>query len=70
LRADINLIDYPHLGFEAPYMAYDLPAGGKRLLQKAQGYLATLVAGQPIFEQGQATGVLPGALVRSRAATG
>ena len=67
LRADINLIDYPHLKFEAPYMAYDLPAGGKRLLQKASGYIATLVAGQPIFEGGQATGMLPGALVRSRA---
>ena len=63
-KADINLIDYPGLAFEAPYMAYDLPAGGKRLLQKARGYIATLVAGQPIFEQGQPTGALPGQLVR------
>jgi N-acyl-D-aspartate/D-glutamate deacylase len=63
-KADINVIDYPGLAFEAPYMAYDLPAGGKRLLQKARGYIATLVAGQPIYEQGQATGALPGQLVR------
>ena len=63
-KADINLIDYPGLAFEAPYRAYDLPAGGKRLLQQARGYIATLVAGQPIYEQGQATGALPGQLVR------
>ena len=49
-------------------MAYDLPAGGKRLLQKASGYLATLVSGQPVFEHGEATGALPGALLRSRPA--
>jgi N-acyl-D-aspartate/D-glutamate deacylase len=49
-------------------MAYDLPAGGKRLLQKARGYVATLVAGQPIYENGEPTGALPGALVRGRAA--
>jgi N-acyl-D-aspartate/D-glutamate deacylase len=64
MKADVNLIDYDRLAFEAPYMAYDLPAGGKRLLQKARGYLATIVSGQPVFENGQATGALPGALVR------
>ncbi len=63
-KADINLIDYARLSCDAPYMAYDLPAGGKRLLQKARGYLATLVAGLPIYEDGQATGVLPGRLLR------
>ncbi|MBL0148432.1 MAG: amidohydrolase family protein [Ideonella sp.] len=68
LKADINIIDYPHLSCDAPYMAYDLPAGGKRLLQKARGYIATLVAGQPIYEHGEPTGALPGALVRGRAA--
>ena len=67
LRADLNLIDYPRLHCEAPTMAYDLPAGGKRLLQRAGGYLATIVSGQPIFQHGEATGALPGALVRSRA---
>jgi N-acyl-D-aspartate/D-glutamate deacylase len=68
LKADINIIDYAHLSCDAPYMAYDLPAGGKRLLQKARGYVATLVAGQPIYENGEPTGALPGALVRGRAA--
>jgi N-acyl-D-aspartate/D-glutamate deacylase len=66
LKADVNIIDYERLAFEAPYMAYDLPAGGKRLLQKARGYRATLVAGQPVFIDGEATGALPGALVRGR----
>ncbi len=63
-KADINLIDYARLSCDAPYMAYDLPAGGKRLLQKARGYLATLVAGQTIYENGEATGALPGRLLR------
>ena len=67
LKADINLIDYARLSCDAPYMAYDLPAGGKRLLQKARGYIATIVAGQPIYEQGEPTGALPGALVRGKA---
>ena len=66
LKADINIIDYPGLSCDAPYMAYDLPTGGKRLLQRARGYVATLVAGQAIYEQGQPTGALPGALVRGR----
>ena len=65
-KADVNIIDYEQLACEAPYMAYDLPAGGKRLLQKARGYLATLVAGQPIYEGGELTGALPGALIRGR----
>jgi N-acyl-D-amino-acid deacylase len=68
MKADVNVIDYQQLRSDAPYMAYDLPAGGKRLLQKAQGYVATLVAGQPIFEGGSATGALPGRLVRGAAA--
>ena len=63
-KADVNIIDYERLACEAPYMAYDLPAGGKRLLQKARGYLATLVAGLPIYEGGELTGALPGALIR------
>ena len=66
LKADINIIDYAGLSCDAPYMAYDLPTGGKRLLQRARGYVATLVAGQAIYEQGQPTGALPGALVRGR----
>jgi N-acyl-D-amino-acid deacylase len=68
LKADVNIIDYAQLSCDAPYMAYDLPAGGKRLLQKARGYVATLVNGQAIYEHGEPTGHLPGQLVRSRRA--
>jgi N-acyl-D-aspartate/D-glutamate deacylase len=45
-------------------MAYDLPAGGKRLLQGAKGYEATIVSGQVIYRKGQPTGALPGKLIR------
>jgi len=45
-------------------MAYDLPAGGKRLLQGAKGYDATIVSGQVIYRNGQHTGALPGKLIR------
>lgn len=64
-KADLNVVDYAHLSVDAPYMAYDLPGGGKRLLQKAQGYLATVVAGVPTHERGAPTGALPGRLLRS-----
>jgi N-acyl-D-aspartate/D-glutamate deacylase len=49
-------------------MAYDLPAGGKRLLQRAHGYRATVVRGQVTYEDGEPTGALPGRLVRAGAA--
>ena len=45
-------------------MVYDLPAGGKRLIQKVDGYTATLLSGEVIFEEGEPTGALPGAVVR------
>ena len=45
-------------------MAADLPAGGRRLLQRAEGYDATIVSGIPVYRQGEATGALPGRLVR------
>ena len=63
-RADFNLIDYDALQLRPPEMAYDLPAGGKRLVQKADGYRMTIKAGQPTFENGEATGALPGRLIR------
>ena len=65
LRADINVIDYDALTLQSPEIHYDLPAGGKRLLQQATGIDATLVAGQPVWRGGEATGVLPGRLLRS-----
>jgi N-acyl-D-aspartate/D-glutamate deacylase len=64
LRADLNVIDFDRLTCERPFMAYDLPSGGKRLLQKARGYAATVVRGEVIAREGAATGRLPGHLVR------
>ncbi|NYT82189.1 amidohydrolase family protein [Alcaligenaceae bacterium] len=66
LKADINVIDPKALRLHGPEMVFDLPAGGRRLVQRADGYVATLVNGEPIFEHGQATGALPGRLLRSR----
>jgi len=63
-RADVNVIDFDGLANRSPRMAYDLPAGGRRLLQEADGYLATLVAGTVTYERGEATGPLPGRLLR------
>ncbi len=64
MRADLNIIDFDRLRCERPTMAYDLPAGGKRLLQKARGYTATIVAGETIARDGEPTGARPGRLVR------
>jgi N-acyl-D-aspartate/D-glutamate deacylase len=65
LRADVNLIDFDRLRLHQPEVAYDLPAGGRRLVQRADGYRATLVAGTPVFENGEDTGARPGRLVRA-----
>ncbi len=64
MKADLNVIAFDRLAVEAPAMAYDLPAGGKRLLQGATGYDATIVSGSVVYRDGQPTGALPGALVR------
>lgn len=63
-KADLNLIDIERLKLHAPSPVYDLPAGGRRLLQKADGYVATIVSGEVTYRNGQATGALPGRLVR------
>jgi N-acyl-D-aspartate/D-glutamate deacylase len=63
-RADLNVIDYDRLKLQAPTVAYDLPTGGRRLIQKAQGYTATIVAGQTTYRDGEPTGALPGRLLR------
>lgn len=65
LRADINLIDHANLRLHSPRMVQDLPAGGNRLVQGADGYVATMVAGTVVFEHGEHTGALPGRLVRA-----
>jgi N-acyl-D-amino-acid deacylase len=56
MKADINLIDFEKLGLAAPQITYDLPAGGRRLVQQPSGYAATMVNGELIMEQGKATG--------------
>ena len=63
-RAHLNVIDMDRLRVRAPVMADDLPAGGQRLLQRADGYVATVVAGVATYRDGEATGALPGRLVR------
>ena len=63
-RADLNLIDYDSLSFDAPRMAYDLPANGRRLVQHAKGYVATFVAGIQTVDHDEFTGELPGRLLR------
>jgi N-acyl-D-aspartate/D-glutamate deacylase len=65
MKADINIIDFDKLDLSAPQIVNDLPAGGRRLVQKAKGYVSTIVSGHVVMEQGQATGSLPGQLVRS-----
>ena len=63
-RADLNVIDYEGLTLHAPQVAYDLPAGGRRLVQRVSGYVATIVAGQVTYRGGEPTGALPGRLLR------
>lgn len=63
-KADLNVIDFDRLKLERPYMVHDLPKGGKRLMQRAQGFVATIVSGQTVYRNGEATGELPGRLVR------
>ena len=63
-KADVNIIDYDELRLHDPEMVYDLPAGGKRIIQKADGYVATICSGEVTYENGEHTGALPGRLIR------
>jgi N-acyl-D-aspartate/D-glutamate deacylase len=63
-RADVNVIDFERLHARAPEIRHDLPAGGRRLVQPADGYVATVVAGEVTYEHGEASDALPGRLVR------
>lgn len=65
-KADLNVIDLARLNLHVPTVAHDLPSGGRRLRQGADGYVATVVSGQVTYRNGQATGALPGRLVRGR----
>ena len=65
LRADLNVIDLDGLRLSSPEMVHDLPAGGRRLIQRATGFAATICAGEPVRLDDESTGSRPGRLVRS-----
>ena len=64
MKADLNVIDLDKLRILAPEMVFDLPAEGRRMIQRAEGYRATIVNGAVTFENGEATGEMPGRLIR------
>ena len=64
MKADVNILDYDRLRLRSPEIVYDLPAGGKRLVQRTEGFDATIVSGAVVYRYGEATGALPGRLVR------
>ena len=66
MLADINIIDFDKLNVSHPTMIHDLPLGGRRLVQDATGYIATIKNGQVVSENGKANGVLPGKLIRGK----
>jgi N-acyl-D-aspartate/D-glutamate deacylase len=63
-KADLNVIDYDRLQHRAPEVVYDLPGGGRRIVQRAEGYVATIVSGAVTYRGGEPTGALPGRVVR------
>ena len=65
-KADINVIDFENLTLHEPEVLNDLPAGGRRLVQRASGYEYTIVSGQIAFKDGESTGALNGRLIRNQ----
>jgi N-acyl-D-aspartate/D-glutamate deacylase len=63
-KADLNVIDFERLALEPPRVRYDLPAGGRRMVQDARGYVATVLSGEVVQRAGVASGALPGRLLR------
>ncbi len=63
-KADVNVIDFENLNVRKPHIIADLPAGGRRVMQEAEGYLHTIVSGVEVYVDGKATGELPGRLIR------
>jgi N-acyl-D-aspartate/D-glutamate deacylase len=63
-RADLNVIDFANLSLEPPVVVYDLPAGGKRIVQRAKGYRHTFLHGTEVARDGEDTGERPGRLLR------
>ena len=64
MLADLNVIDFEGLTLRAPEMVFDLPAGGRRLIQRAEGYVATVKSGVVTYRDGASTGERPGVLIR------
>ena len=64
MKADVNVIDFDNLTLHPPKMIFDLPAGGKRLVQEVEGYKYTVQTGEVTWENGKATGAMPGRLIR------
>jgi N-acyl-D-aspartate/D-glutamate deacylase len=64
MRADINVVDFDGLRLARPELVYDLPAGGKRLVQRVTGYAHTFVAGEETYRAGEWTGATPGRVIR------
>jgi N-acyl-D-amino-acid deacylase len=62
--ADLNVIDFDRLTLKAPFLSFDFPAGGRRLLQAAEGYVATIKRGQVTFRDGEHVGAFPGKVIR------
>jgi N-acyl-D-aspartate/D-glutamate deacylase len=72
MKADVNLIDFEGLRLQPPEMVFDLPAGGRRFVQRVDGYRYTLLSGVVTYENGRPTGAMPGRMIRGpqKAATG
>jgi N-acyl-D-aspartate/D-glutamate deacylase len=68
MKADINLIDFDNLRLHPPEMVFDLPADGRRFVQRVDGYQFTIVSGEVTYERGEPTGVMPGKMVRNSSA--
>ncbi len=66
-KGDLNVIDFENLNLQLPEMVFDLPGGARRLVQRADGYVATVVSGEVTIERGEDTGARPGRLVRGAA---
>ena len=66
MLADINIIDFEKLNVSHPKMIHDLPLGGRRLVQDATGYIASIKSGEIISQNGKATGSFPGKLIRGK----
>jgi N-acyl-D-amino-acid deacylase len=63
-KADVNIIDYDNLKLLRPEIVYDLPGDARRLVQRADGYVATIVSGEVVLRNGEPTGALPGRVLR------